>query len=243
MLDSEQLTASSHAEISAFRPLKVGPEAVLQASVEEHIAKLLPLAEFSWTGRTVPVGAGVPDLLRASVRPEAVSIADADSISIAILGYLRTAQRARGETIAERLGLSEKTTLNKLDKLQGQGVIEQVQKAFSLAQPWHHILGDVSAVEVKVSDWKKAVAQASRNRIFAHRSFVALPEGIAKRVKDQLAFSSLGLGLISINDNGISRVMKRARKSSPKAWAYYYTVAARAAGDLKDSEKQCFKLV
>lgn len=236
MLDSEHLTASSYADISVFRPLKVGPEAVLQASVEKHIAELLPLAEFPWTGSTVPVGAGVPDLLRASVRPEAVSIADADSISIAILGYLRAARRARGETIAERLGLSEKTTLSKLDTLQGQGVIEQVQRNFGLARPWQNILGDVSAVEVKVSDWKKAVAQASRNRIFAHRSFVALPEGVARRVKDKLVFSSLGLGLISIDDNGVSRVMKRARKSSPKAWAYYYTVAARAAGDLKASE-------
>ncbi|MEN9063105.1 helix-turn-helix domain-containing protein [Ponticoccus litoralis] len=144
MLDSEQLTETRHAEISVFRPLKVGPEAVLQAAVEKDIAKLLPLGEFSWTGSTVPVGAGVPDLLRASVRPEAVSIADADSISIAILGYLRAARRARVETIAERLGLSEKTTLNKLDTLRGQGVIEQVQKNFSLAEPWQSILGDVS---------------------------------------------------------------------------------------------------
>ncbi|MEY8880520.1 hypothetical protein [Donghicola sp. XS_ASV15] len=237
MLYFEQLTASNPTEISVFRPLKVGPEAVLQASVEKDIAKLLPLAEFSWTGSTVPVGAGVPDLLRASVRPEVISIADADSITIAILGYLRAARRARGETIAERLGLNEKTTLNKLEKLRGQGVIEQIQKNFSLAQPWQSILGDVSAVEVKVSDWRKAVAQASRNRIFAHRSFVALPESVAKRVKDELSFSSLGLGLISIDDNGVSRVMKRARKSSPKAWAYYYTVAARAAGDLKNSIK------
>lgn len=236
MLDLEHLTASRPAEISVFRPLKVGPEAVLQASVEKNIAKLLPIAEFSWTGSTVPIGAGVPDLLRASVRPEAVSIADADSISIAILGYLRAARRARGETIAQRLGLNEKATLNKLDTLRGQGVIEEFQQNFSLALPWRSILGDVSAVEVKVSDWKKAVAQAARNRIFAHRSFVALPEDVAKRVKDQVAFSSLGLGLISIDDNGMTRIIKRARKSSPKAWAYYYTVAARAAGDLRASD-------
>ncbi|WP_148043596.1 hypothetical protein [Paracoccus methylarcula] len=236
MLDSDKVTTASHSGISVFRQLKVGPEAVLQASVEKNIAKLLPLsAEISWTGSTVPVGAGVPDLLRASVLPEAVKLADADSASLAILGYLRAARRARLETIAERLGLNERSTLKKLDLLQTHGVIEQTRKTFNLAQRWQNILGDVSAIEVKVSDWKRAVAQASRNRIFAHRSFVALPEGVAKRVKDELAFSSLGLGLISIDDDGVSCVIKRARKSTPKSWTYYYTVAARAAGDLKAS--------
>ena len=234
MLDYEQLKPFGRGEVSAFRQLKVGPEAVLQASVEKNIAKLLPVdIDHCGTGSAVPIGAGVPDLLRASVPREAIKLMDADGVSLAILGYLRAAGRARLETIAERLGLNERSTRNKLDLLQASGVIEQTRKTFHLVQPWQNILGDVSAIEVKVSDWKKAVAQASRNKIFAHRSFVALPESVAKRVKDELCFSTLGLGVIAISDDGGARIVRRARKSSPKAWAYYYTVAARAARDLK----------
>ncbi len=40
--------------------------------------------------------------------------------------------------------------------------------------------------------------QAVRNRIFSHRSFTALPDIIAERIRLELSLRKLGIGLLSV---------------------------------------------
>lgn len=59
------------------------------------------------------------------------------------------------------------------------------------------------AVELKISDWKEALAQANLNHLVADRTFVALWHrhlGPAMRHRDW--FEQYRVGLISVNDSG-----------------------------------------
>lgn len=58
----------------------------------------------------------------------------------------------------------------------------------------------VVAIELKLSNWKKAMIQAFRYRNFANKSFVILDERYVHRaIKNQLLFQQYNIGLASFN--------------------------------------------
>ncbi len=57
---------------------------------------------------------------------------------------------------------------------------------------------EMTAVELKINHWKRAVWQAVHNRQVATYSFIALPEQACRKV-DRGVLKSLGLGLIAVN--------------------------------------------
>src|SRR5436305_1702578 len=118
-----------------------------------------------------------------------------------------------------------------LGSLEDVNVISSGGGVFSLAPIWREILPEVVTIEVKVKNWAGAVRQASRNSIFAHRSFVALPEAIANRVLYESMFQELGVGLLSVKGTEVS-VLREARWHKPRVWSYYYQVAFLMAKDL-----------
>lgn len=64
--------------------------------------------------------------------------------------------------------------------------------------------GRVIAVEAKLSKWRTALDQAYRNGCFAHKSYVLLPEKVAKKAEKHLReFSRRSVGLCSVTSEGI----------------------------------------
>ena len=56
--------------------------------------------------------------------------------------------------------------------------------------------GEVLAFEAKLTRWRTALHQAYRNRCFAHRSFVVLPESVASLASSwEAEFARRGIGL------------------------------------------------
>ena len=78
--------------------------------------------------------------------------------------------------------------------------------------PLYAVLPEVLALEVKVSDWKRALAQATRYSVFCHRSMIAPPETVTTRVRNRKEFSCLGVGILSVADSGGLWVARRARR-------------------------------
>lgn len=60
----------------------------------------------------------------------------------------------------------------------------------------------ISAVEVKMTDWRSALRQASLNQLFACYSYAAFPARIAERLAKfgPKIFLETGVGIISISD-------------------------------------------
>jgi hypothetical protein len=117
-----------------------------------------------------------------------------------------------------------------LDDLVGIGVVSKQNHSYSLDATWRDILPEIVTVEAKVSNWRRAVDQAGRNRLFAHRSYVALPTAAAKRMQGSDPVRAWGIGIIAVRDDGTVHVLRKARQHSPRVWTYYYQIALSTAG-------------
>ncbi len=216
-----------------YRPLRAGPEATLQRAVEGRLLSLFPQQDrLLWTAGSVPLGAGRPDIVLTACEPQVMALSDVDVTSRAMMAYLRAVGRARSETISARLGKSLKSIERSLSSLVEADIIIVDRGSYALSDGWRAVLPEIVTIEVKVGDWRKAVAQAARNRIFAHRSFVALPEQVTDRVKAEMIFRDLGIGLLAVEPDGDVHVVRRARRATPKVWSYYYSLAFMAAEHL-----------
>lgn len=216
-----------------FRPLPVGPEAVLQKYVEERLNALFPTDNRRvWSAGSPTLGAGRPDILHATYEPEILAIASKNIRARELLAYLRAVGRAKPTTISARTGHSLKTVEKLLLDLTESDIVIVGQSGYSLSNKWRSVLPEVTTIEVKVTDWRKALFQAARNQLFAHKSFVALPRHLALRVRYEELFRLKGIGLISISESGETKVIRKARTSNPKVWSYYYSLAFMAAEHL-----------
>jgi hypothetical protein len=213
-------------EITQFRPRRPGPESVIQETVEKRVYSFIaPTDADVWTAAALPLGAGVPDLVVASYHRDVLALAHVDISHSEILAYLRVVGRARLDTIAERLQIPEKAAQKRLEALLDARALSVSDDVFILPPLWRHILPEIVTIEVKVSDWRRAVEQAARNRIFAHRSYVALPQQTAERVRMEPLFGQLGLGLVGVTDEKAVQILRKPRRRQPVVWTYYYRLA------------------
>jgi hypothetical protein len=224
-------------EVTYFRPQRPGPEIALQQAVAASISNILPSeGRPTWTASSIPIGAGMPDLVIVSYRPEVVALAKLEMASSEILAYLRVVTRAKLNTIVERVSQPRTTIVRCIDGLLDMNAIVLGSDTFSLNSMWRSILPEIVTIEAKVRNWKKAVAQAGRNQIFAHRSFIALPDCAADRVRAEPIVRRLGIGILGVGESGEVRLRRRARRTQPKVWTYYYKLASFAAAARADTE-------
>ena len=229
MLDSQQQQSTTY-----FRHLREGPEADLQRALESQLPSLFPQEQrLVWTAGCIPIGAGHPDLVLTVCEPEILALSSDRMEHKSLVSYLRTVTRARPETISSRTGLSRRSVERSLRHLIDSDVIVFDGRSYALTSEWRSILPEVITIEVKMRDWRSAASQALRNTIFAHRSFIALPERAAAQVSLDADFKKLGLGLISVSESGEARLVRRSRASRPRVWTYYYSLAFLAAKHLR----------
>jgi hypothetical protein len=180
-------------EVTYFSLRRTGPEAEIEDVVARQIPELFPHPEYpSWTAGSLQVGAGMPDLTIVYGNPQVYALTKMELSDAHILAYLRAVGRARLETIALRVKKSEGEVIRQLRSLIEVEIVRDVSRSFSLIPECKNLLPEIVTIEVKVANWRKALQQAHRNSIFAHRSFVALPLRVAQRVKSiQILLSSV----------------------------------------------------
>ena len=219
-----------------FRPRVEGPEQRIEDAVVDSLVDIFARNDWPvWLGGYVPIGAGFPDVVSVWYDPQVVTLAGFESPDGHILAYLRSVRRARSDTIAEHLRYTTAMVESRIAWLEDSEVVaRESEHSFSILPAWRQILPEVVTIEAKVADWQSALQQAIRNCIFAHRSFVALPESVALRVNATPGFAQYGVGILAVTDTGDVRVHRDARKSKPSVWNYYFHLAALAAKDLTD---------
>ncbi len=62
--------------------------------------------------------------------------------------------------------------------------------------------GEIIAIEMKLSNWRKALKQAIVNQVGVNKSYVAISEKCAKNIDIEL-FRKYGVGLISVGEEAI----------------------------------------
>ena len=221
-------------DIAYFRPRRSGAEAVIENAVADQIQNLFGSETHTlWTAGSPPIGAGMPDLVVVSCEPQVFVLAQVEMPTAHILAYLRAVGFARLETIIERMGMPQATTIRCLNDLTEIAAVSRTNDTYSLLPVWRQILPEIVTIEIKVTNWRRAVEQAARNCIFAHRSFVALPHHLAQRVRLEPILRQLGVGLLSVADDHAVSVLRRSRRRKPRVWKYYYEIACLVAGHSK----------
>ncbi len=208
-----------------FRPRRGGPECTIEDSVIRHLPDLIGSEDPACIAGSVPLGAGMPDLIIATYHPVVTALASVGATEAHILAYLRVVGRARPATIATRLRLRPKATEQYVEALQNTRAVTATAGVVALTPACRDVLPMVTAIEAKVDNWQKAIGQASRNRSFAHRSFVALPVAVATRVQRAPEVLGSGVGVIGVDDGGGASVLKQPVSNKPRVWAYYYRLA------------------
>ena len=191
------------------------------------LSGVLDISKQWWFGGCVPLGAGFPDVVAVEYCDSLLSISALGRESVEILAYLRAVGRARIDTVADRLRIPEPVVESTAAFLQEAGALQISEGPLALTSGWRELLTEVVAFEFKVSDWQRALSQATRNLLFAHRSFVALPAGVAARICDAPEFGLQGIGVISVPEEGHATIARRARSRTPRSWRYYYELASR----------------
>ena len=211
--------------ITYVRPVRSGPEQKIENTTVLNMAKLLKSeGNLLWIGGSVPLGAGIPDIVAAIFKPQLLDLARTTKPNISIVSYLRTTGLVKKDTIARKLLLSSGSIKSQLEEYQEIGVIQKINNSYCMQDSWKNLISEIVSVEAKVSNWKSAANQAIRNKLFSHYSYVAFPTKVANRVKAENIFKDNGLGILGIEGDNMV-LMKNARKSSYFIWEYYYKLA------------------
>ena len=214
--------------VTYFRKRTPGVESILEDRIADQLNSLFnPRPEPYWVAGSIPLGASRPDLLMVYYGYEVFSPTPLDKLSISVLAFLRCVDEAKPSTIEVMLSIPEYLVEEKLIELKAKNVIVRSHNSYSISNIWKEILPEVISIEIKVSNWKKALQQAKLNRIFSHKSYIAVPDAIAERVSNTPNFRSTGIGLISISLESQSNVLIEAANLRPKVWSYYYSIAAQ----------------
>ena len=216
--------------VTYFRERIPGPELAIEDAVALSARGLFfSDEELLWSGGSLPVGAGRPDLVLVSYSPEVTALDGGDLAMAQILAYLRAVRKARLDTIAQRMRKGPRLIARSLDALLAIKAITRKNSTYALSPKWRMILPEIVAIEAKVADWHGAASQAKRNRIFAHRSFVALPEKVALRVRCHPVFQNTGIGIVAVEEGGGVIIVRKGSRQTPRVWTYYYQLAIIAS--------------
>lgn len=210
-------------EVKWYRSPKPGPETALVEHIISWLAESKQKYCYNWLGCEKRVGAGIPDILFASHEVEKRN-EGFDKIHARVLAYLRSVRAARDETIASRINSNPASVSEAVACLHQEEVVDKTGNAFSVSSTWKRGIPNLISIEAKVSDYKTALKQASHNLMFSYRSYVALPEAVARRTMDVIdAYPEIGV--LSIADSGKLKTMKAARSKPPRLWFYHFQVA------------------
>lgn len=220
--------------VTYFRRRRTGPEARLEDVVARELRNVLPAGNSRrWTAGSIPIGAGLPDLLVVSYQDALLALSSVNFSEAEILAYLRVVKKATPNAIATSTRRSLRSITKALNQLEQMAAVAKASRSsFRLTAEWKSILPEIVAIEVKVTNWRRAICQASRNRIFTHQSYVALPIETGKRVRRLPVITQLGLGVLGVEAAGKVRLLRRAKRTRPLVWSYYYEIASLAARHL-----------
>jgi hypothetical protein len=221
--------------VTYFRTAKRGPEEIIQKAIVRKIDQLFPASRrtINWTAGSAAVGAGMPDLTIVSCPPQIFTVARVTIPDAELLSYLKAVNVAGFDKIAKRLGNRRSELRRNLNRLVQAKAICAQRNLFSLTPAWRDIPLEITTIEVKVANWRRALAQAVRNTIFANRSYVAFPDRVAARVRNSPIFRQFGIGVLAVSKNKDVKVVRRARLYRPRVWSYYYRLAVLASNHCK----------
>jgi hypothetical protein len=136
-----------------------------------------------------------------------------------LLTRLKLASYSRLDQIGKSVGLSEQTISLHVRKLEKIGIAKRRGDSARLIRSTKIPFTEVTAFEIKVSDWRHGLYQATHYKSFANRVVLALPDAKARVVAaHKRAFHLFGVGLVGLSRaDGITWYVKAVRRTPSSA--------------------------
>jgi hypothetical protein len=222
----------AHEAIIKQAPLQTAfkSEAVLMETVskKENLRIFTELADFA-ASLEVEIGAGTVDLVlgsirktdKAEIRPSARR--KLTGKELLILSCLYPRKGLLLETIAVKSTLCNSEVKRLLTGMLSEELIYQPTATTYAYNPILEEFDEVIAIEGKLSNWKKALEQANRNRLFASASYVVIDVRYSRPALLNLdKFKTLNIGLaVAISNSGHVEIVFRPRKQKPMSVMYF----------------------
>lgn len=124
-----------------------------------------------------------------------------------IVAYLRKKGNSRIDILEKNCRVkNNEFRKGKLKRLFESGIIIKGKGGqIALSPEWNKNIRLI-AIEAKISDWKKALLQATSYKKYADEVFVLLPNVKIKNIKEDI-FIKNGVGLISLSKNKINTIV------------------------------------
>ena len=188
--------------------------------------------------RELTVDGGKPDLIIARIRGKlrdkhlyqtAPSKLTRDETIV--LAALNAREGKPVLAISAATMMPEKRLQQHLRSLIKRGLVAQTKaKNFRLAKPFPNFLERVVAVEAKLVKWQEALAQATRNALFADYSYVVLDKSKANgALHNASEFRKMGIGLLLADILGSCIIRAVPGKNSRRLSRVYRLIMHDAA--------------
>lgn len=131
--------------------------------------------------------------------------------SAKVISYLYKKAIRTFDYLMKRTDYNDKVLANLLSKLIKTNIIEEVApKRYVISNNFRFPLLQFISYEAKLTDWKKAILQATINKKFSSYSYVVFPLELAKRLKEKNNnyFKNQNVGLIGVSEDKIEYFYK-----------------------------------
>lgn len=153
----------------------------------------------------VKLGFGVPDLVIGEISniPDMVYWEPLCSFDISIYKILEKEKTVTLENVSKITGSSKRQITFSLKKLINRNYAEKKDSYYILNNKYELSFKKSIAIEAKLKNWKRALAQAYRYKWFADYSYVVLDNNyVNNSLKNISLFEKYNIGLISITPDG-----------------------------------------
>lgn len=134
-----------------------------------------------------------------------------------IIANLNKRTSVSAEVLKSRTGLSAGYLTKVINELCRHGIIIQTKKGYLLSKEVNLPSSDYISIEFKLSDWRKALTQASRHKAFAKNCWVVMPENKFNLLKERSSqFSKHGVSVATYDPDSkqIKRIVTMRSKSA-----------------------------
>ena len=199
-------------------------ETGLRNRTEPHLPSIrLLLSEFGgFQGRADLVDARIR-ALPASISIQALSASLRSPTKARLLATLKRGAPRSKAYLARVTGLSDRSLRNHIGQLEKVGLVRIGNNAaVTLDCPLPSSMVEIVAYEGKLTNWRRALHQATGYRSFSHSVRVVIPHAGAEHARKLTAlFRANGIGLISVNPEGRMRTLIRSKKRRPASRKLY----------------------
>lgn len=174
-------------------------------SEEELVQRLIQHHSKNFVIQEVGVGYGVSDLIivrnqtelnRFIEKRKGVYLKHLDEVMV--FDYIRKRKNIQFDELHSNLFISKsRLKYSVLKRLVEIGAIQKDGNNYARVPEFTLFSSNVTAIEAKIDDWTKGLAQAIRYKRFAHHTYLALDERYIHRT-DLVEFKRYNVGLISV---------------------------------------------